>query len=1219
MAGMFDDLIPDQAAPAAQGAVPQPVAAAPAGGGLFDDLIPQASAGQPAPLTIQGSPQSAGDALDMVEGTGTAAYNTGAPEGGATYGDRVRNLGGAVAAGLDSAAGAVPFTDRLAALAAAGTGIGGKFGDYSGNLAQLRGEEGATMDAHPTAALVGSLAGGAMLPAGVVGDVAKGASLGAKAVKGMVAGGLIGGAQGASQSNDLTDAKQTGLDAGIGAVGGGIIGGALPFAGSGYGAVQRMLTRDAVGAVPGVNNAARDVMLSAIAKDGPEAVQRNAALYGDPAMLFDYGPGLRGIAEGLATKDGAAAATVGDALGSRQAATNARVRQGLVDNFGPAQDPSAVAQSIADTQQAATTPLFARAYAAGQPYTPELANLVQRPAVASAIQDAATSAANSGQPLGSITLDAAGNPVSSDAALQAFNAGTRPAVTGALADALGSNPALGPLATTDALTAQRSAAADPLYRAYRSMSVPMTDELASVLNRPSVAAALPAAERKAADQGRSIYVRGPAPTPRGSSDIPDPFADLGQPYTVEPTQGSPSVQTGAPPRPTGPAPVSLTTFLQRAGGVRDPGGDLRSMGLDRFPGLVSDRGVPLDRAREMAAEAGYLGGDTAHAVANTTPNDLLGALGSHPTYSAGDADAVAQRQAYDAYQASRGTATSHDYAMEAVRSHLLDNGVPANSIDPTTLDTAARFVDHLGMNPGDAWESAVMSPPFPGDTPMQAPGAPATPPRQITPEGLDFIKRALGDKIDAAQTAGSRDDARIYTGLKNDLLMAIDNHPDPTLAGAYRAARQAYAGPSREIDALDAGRAALADTVTPERVARDFAALQTDGERQRFRDGLFSAMRDKLGKASDTANFVNQVAGNQALRDKFATVAHSPEALERFNATMDRARQRFTEATQPTPAALHGALDTLDTRAAKGEPGMVAARDALAAHMAQNPDFARARGIQQDYAGLQDAIGYGRQSLAAGGDPVWPSAFQQRLAGMSPAGAAATRVGQRAVLEEAVGVKPNDQLAIKGLLQTGNTPGYTAPDVTPGNPDLSGWNAQKLATAFGEAPVGRMQELLNANDAFNSTFNAVANNSRTARRQEMVKALQDAEWKPRDLMREGHGDDTLLGLGRSVLAKGVNAVGHAVQNAPSTVARDADLARLGTLTGSERAAALRSLLDRLPAYTGREDAVAAQQRQALITAALLAGGGSQAIVGRPSISPAVLAQALRGQAAGAQR
>ena len=89
--------------------------------------------------------------------------------------------------------------------------------------------------------------------------------------------------------------------------------------------------------------------------------------------------------------------------------------------------------------------------------------------------------------------------------------------------------------------------------------------------------------------------------------------------------------------PTYPGPQDLNAFVRSKGGMSDPGGDLRSMGLHDLiakPG----RGVSQDHMRLMAAEAGYLGGDTARAMAETHPNDLLdavsgrssGARGSRP-------------------------------------------------------------------------------------------------------------------------------------------------------------------------------------------------------------------------------------------------------------------------------------------------------------------------------------------------------------------------------------------------------------------------------------------------------------------------------------------------------------------------------------------------------------------------------------------------------------
>jgi len=64
-----------------------------------------------------------------------------------------------------------------------------------------------------------------------------------------------------------------------------------------------------------------------------------------------------------------------------------------------------------------------------------------------------------------------------------------------------------------------------------------------------------------------------------------------------------------------PAPMSLCEFLSRAGGLRDTGGDLKSMGAHLWHRraafrrrLVTDTGLALDYAADLAAERGYVVG-----------------------------------------------------------------------------------------------------------------------------------------------------------------------------------------------------------------------------------------------------------------------------------------------------------------------------------------------------------------------------------------------------------------------------------------------------------------------------------------------------------------------------------------------------------------------------------------------------------------------------------
>ena len=90
----------------------------------------------------------------------------------------------------------------------------------------------------------------------------------------------------------------------------------------------------------------------------------------------------------------------------------------------------------------------------------------------------------------------------------------------------------------------------------------------------------------------------------------------------------------------------------------DTGGDLAAMGLHELIGRGA-RAVDPDKMREAAAEAGYLGADTARAMRETHPNDLLDAVSSdRPVHSVRDEDAAAAWAAYDdakeAHDAARG-------------------------------------------------------------------------------------------------------------------------------------------------------------------------------------------------------------------------------------------------------------------------------------------------------------------------------------------------------------------------------------------------------------------------------------------------------------------------------------------------------------------------------------------------------------------------------------
>ncbi|MEJ0092026.1 MAG: hypothetical protein WDN46_00850 [Methylocella sp.] len=128
------------------------------------------------------------------------------------------------------------LSPRIAAGFSALTGVGGNFGDYSGNLEAERAKSAAFEKEHPLVASAANAAGatatGIALPLGPIEAAAQGAGALGKAAIGAGVGGTLGGVQGAVSSPDYTNLPQVLSDASRGAGMGEIFGGALPLAAS---------------------------------------------------------------------------------------------------------------------------------------------------------------------------------------------------------------------------------------------------------------------------------------------------------------------------------------------------------------------------------------------------------------------------------------------------------------------------------------------------------------------------------------------------------------------------------------------------------------------------------------------------------------------------------------------------------------------------------------------------------------------------------------------------------------------------------------------------------------------------------------------------------------------------------------------------------------------------------------------------------------------------
>ncbi|MCF4166328.1 hypothetical protein L2U69_11790 [Zavarzinia compransoris] len=106
---------------------------------------------------------------------------------------------------------------------------------------------------------------------------------------------------------------------------------------------------------------------------------------------------------------------------------------------------------------------------------------------------------------------------------------------------------------------------------------------------------------------------------------------------------------------------------------------------------------------------------------------------------------------------------------------------------------------------------------------------------------IDGWKRIVDDKIDAALRAGNANAARVMRAMKQRVIDVADQvNPD------YAAARNAWAGPTRYLDAIEKGKGIFARTMSAESW-RSLVSSMSAAEREAMRIGAISAIRNRVG------------------------------------------------------------------------------------------------------------------------------------------------------------------------------------------------------------------------------------------------------------------------------------------------------------------------------------------------------------------------------------
>lgn len=207
---------------------------------------------------------------------------------------------------------------------------------YQSMAGKAVGGIGGTIAALPAA---GAVAGGNLL-----------LGVGAKTVpgaigRGILAGGLQGGAAGYGRADETQDAAtMAAQDAAIGASLGGIIPAGMALGKKGFDMVAaRAAPDDALSSVPAK---ARDWLVKTVGdRAALQKMQTDAAALGPNGMLADVSPEMLGIAQGAAARPGSRASVV-EALTARDKGKNVRIGSAMNDTLGPVVEPSAIKSGI---------------------------------------------------------------------------------------------------------------------------------------------------------------------------------------------------------------------------------------------------------------------------------------------------------------------------------------------------------------------------------------------------------------------------------------------------------------------------------------------------------------------------------------------------------------------------------------------------------------------------------------------------------------------------------------------------------------------------------------------------------------------------------------------------------------------------------------------------------------------------------------------------------
>lgn len=179
---------------------------------------------------------------------------------------------------------------------------------------------------------------------------------------------------------------------------------------------------------------------------------------------------------------------------------------------------------------------------------------------------------------------------------------------------------------------------------------------------------------------------------------------------------------------------------------------------------------------------------------------------------------------------------------------------------------------------------------------------------------MDLVKRRLDDMYEAAKRSGNGNEARLISGARDEFVTALDAATDVGGTSVYKAARDAFAGKSPQVDALRGGVVGTIAEMDPAKAAE--AAQKLFGPKSG--PMAIADARAALQKADPTAwqalkrTWVQDLFETASKENATAYQGSGPNVAGKFAALIENNKSRLKAALDPAEfAALSDLTDVL--------------------------------------------------------------------------------------------------------------------------------------------------------------------------------------------------------------------------------------------------------------------------------------------------------------------